>query len=150
MNAIGNEILSMIHKAIRRTEEDGVGLVIANEGSIFSAGANLMLLAMAIAEGAYDDIAITVRSFQKAMMAIKYSKIPVVAAPHNLALGGGCEICLHADAMNPHAETYMGLVEIGVGLLPAGGGTKEMAIRAIQTGRGKRDRRHARSSSRTS
>ncbi|MGB9082461.1 MAG: 3-hydroxyacyl-CoA dehydrogenase/enoyl-CoA hydratase family protein [Desulfuromonadaceae bacterium] len=132
MNAIGGEILSMTHKAIRRTEEEGVGLVIANEGSMFSAGANLMLLAMAIAEGAFDEIAMTVKGFQKAMMAIKYSKIPVVAAPHNLVMGGGCETCLHADAMVPHAETYMGLVELGVGLLPAGGGTKEMAIRAIK------------------
>jgi 3-hydroxyacyl-CoA dehydrogenase len=132
MNAIGGETLSMIHKAIRRTEEDGVGLVIANDGSMFSAGANLMLLVMAIAEGAFDEIALTVKSFQRAMMAIKYSKIPVVAAPHNLVMGGGCETCLHADAMIPHAETYMGLVEIGVGLLPAGGGTKEMAIRAIK------------------
>jgi len=132
MNAIGNEILSMVHKAIKRTEEEGVGLVIANEGGMFSAGANLMLLVMAIAEGVYDEIAMTVKGFQKAMMAIKYSKIPVVAAPHNLVMGGGCETCLHADAMVPHAETYMGLVEIGVGLLPAGGGTKEMAIRAIQ------------------
>ena len=85
---------------------------------MFSAGANLMLLVMAIAEGAYDEIAMTVKGFQKAMMAIKYSKIPVVAAPHNLVMGGGCETCLHADAMIPHAETYMGLVEIGVGLLP--------------------------------
>jgi len=132
MNTIGGEILSMTHKAIRRAEEEGVGLVIANEGSIFSAGANLMLLTMAIAEGAFDEIAMTVRSFQKAMMAIKYSKIPVVAAPHNLVMGGGCEICLHSDAMVPHAETYMGLVELGVGLIPAGGGTKEMAIRAIK------------------
>lgn len=132
MNAIGTEILSMVHKGIKRAEEEGVGLVIANEGSAFSAGANLMLLTMAIAEGAYDEVAMTVKNFQKAMMAIKYSKIPVVAAPHNLALGGGCETCLHADAINPHAETYMGLVEIGVGLLPAGGGTKEMAIRAIK------------------
>jgi 3-hydroxyacyl-CoA dehydrogenase len=131
MNALGSEILAMVHKAIRRTEQDGVGLVIANEGAMFSAGANLMLLVMAIAEGAYDELAMTVKAFQKAMMAIKYSKIPVVAAPHNLVLGGGCEFCLHADAVNPHAETYMGLVEIGVGLLPAGGGTKEMAIRAI-------------------
>ena len=88
MNAIGNEILAMIHKAIKRTEEEGVGLVIANEGSMFSAGANLMLLVMAIAEGAYDEIAMTVKDFQKAMMAIKYSKIPVVAAPHNLVMGG--------------------------------------------------------------
>jgi 3-hydroxyacyl-CoA dehydrogenase len=131
MNTMGADTLAMIHKAVRRAEQDGVGLVIANEGPMFSAGANLMLLAMAIAEGAYDEIALLVRSFQKAMMAIKYSKIPVVAAPHNLAMGGGCETCLHADAINPHAETYMGLVEIGVGLLPAGGGTKEMAIRAI-------------------
>ncbi len=132
MNAIGNEILAMVHKGIRRAEEEGAGLVIANHGTAFSAGANLMLLSMAIAEGAYDDIAFIVANFQKAVMAVKYSKVPVVAAPHNLALGGGCEICLHADAMNPHAETYMGLVEIGVGLLPAGGGTKEMAVRAIQ------------------
>jgi 3-hydroxyacyl-CoA dehydrogenase len=132
MNAIGGEILSMVHKAIKRTEEEGVGLVIANEGSMFSAGANLMLLVMAIAEGAFDEIAVTVKGFQNAMMAIKYSKIPVVAAPHNLVMGGGCETCLHADAMVPHAETYMGLVELGVGLLPAGGGTKEMAIRAIK------------------
>ncbi|MSN27264.1 MAG: 3-hydroxyacyl-CoA dehydrogenase [Geobacter sp.] len=132
MNAIGGEILSMTHKAIRRAEEDGVGLVIANDGSMFSAGANLMLLVMAIAEGAYDEIAMTVKGFQKAMMAIKYSRIPVVAAPHNLVMGGGCETCLHADAIIPHAETYMGLVELGVGLLPAGGGTKEMAVRAIK------------------
>jgi 3-hydroxyacyl-CoA dehydrogenase len=132
MNTIGNEILSMIQKSIKRTEAAGIGLVIANEGAMFSAGANLMLLAMAIAEGDYDGIAVMVRAFQKAMMAIKYSKIPVVAAPHNLAMGGGCEICLHADAMVPQAETYMGLVEIGVGLLPAGGGTKEMMLRAVR------------------
>ena len=132
MNAIGGEILSMVHKAVKRTEEEGVGLVIANDGAMFSAGANLMLLVMAIAEGAYDEIAMTVKGFQKAMMAIKYSKIPVVAAPHNLVMGGGCETCLHSDAIIPHAETYMGLVEIGVGLLPGGGGTKEMAIRAIK------------------
>ncbi len=132
MNAIGGDILSMIHKGIKRAEEEAVGLVIANEGGAFSAGANLMMLAMAIAEGEYDEINQLVKNFQKAMMAIKYSKIPVVAAPHQLALGGGCETCLHADAINPHAETYMGLVEIGVGLLPGGGGTKEMAIRAIK------------------
>ncbi len=131
MNAIGNEILSMIQKSTRYVEENGVGLVIANEAPQFSVGANLMLLAMAVAEGAYDEIALTVKGFQKAMMAIKYAKVPVVAAPHGLALGGGCETCLHADAIIPHAETYMGLVELGVGLLPAGGGTKEMALRAI-------------------
>lgn len=132
MNAIGNEIITMIQKATKRAEQEGAGLVIANEGTAFSAGANLMLVAMAIAEGAYDDLGLYVRNFQKTMMAIKYSKIPVVAAPHNLVLGGGCEICLHADSINAHAETYMGLVEAGVGLLPAGGGTKEMALRAIK------------------
>ena len=132
MNTMGGDTLAMIHKAIRRAEQDGLGLIIANEGGMFSAGANLMLIAMAIAEGSYDELALTVKAFQKAMMAIKYSKIPVVAAPHNLAMGGGCETCLHADVINPHAETYMGLVEIGVGLMPAGGGTKDMAIRAIQ------------------
>jgi 3-hydroxyacyl-CoA dehydrogenase len=131
MNTMGADTLAMIHKGVRRAEQEGLGLVIANDGPMFSAGANLMLIAMAIAEGAYDELAITVKAFQRAMMAIKYSKIPVVAAPHNLAMGGGCETCLHADAINAHAETYMGLVEIGVGLLPAGGGTKEMAIRAI-------------------
>jgi 3-hydroxyacyl-CoA dehydrogenase len=131
MNTMGGDTLAMVHKATKRAEQDGIGLVIANEGPMFSAGANLMLLAMGIAEGSFDEIALLVRSFQRAMMAIKYSKIPVVAAPHNLAMGGGCETCLHSDAINPHAETYMGLVEIGVGLLPAGGGTKEMAIRAI-------------------
>jgi len=132
MNTMGAETLAMIQKGVHRAEQDGIGLVIANEGTMFSAGANLMLIAMGIAEGAYDEIALTVKAFQKAMMAIKYSKIPVVAAPHNLVMGGGCETCLHADAITAHAETYMGLVEIGVGLLPAGGGTKEMAIRAIK------------------
>jgi 3-hydroxyacyl-CoA dehydrogenase len=132
MNTIGGDTLAMIHKAIRRAETDGVALVIGNQGNLFSAGANLMLIAMAIAEGAYDELDLSVRAFQKAMMAIKYCKIPVVAAPHSLVMGGGCETCLHADAITAHAETYMGLVEIGVGLLPAGGGTKEMAIRAIQ------------------
>jgi 3-hydroxyacyl-CoA dehydrogenase len=132
LNTMGGETLAMIQKGIRRAEADGIGMVIANEGGAFSAGANLMLIAMAIAEGAWDDLALTVKAFQKAMMAIKYSKIPVVAAPHGLAFGGGCETCLHADAINAHAETYMGLVEIGVGLIPAGGGTKEMAIRAVR------------------
>ena len=132
MNTMGGETLAMIRKGVGRVEAEGIGMVIANEGSVFSAGANLMLVAMAIAEGAWDDLAMTVKAFQRAMMAIKYSKIPVVAAPHGLAMGGGCETCLHADAINAHAETYMGLVEIGVGLIPAGGGTKEMAMRAIR------------------
>lgn len=132
MNSISGDILAMTHKAIKRAEEEGVGLVIGNHGANFSVGANLMMVAVALAEGAYDDINMAVRAFQKATMAIKYAKVPVVAAPFNMALGGGAEFCLHSDAINAHAETYLGLVEIGVGLLPGGGGTKEMSLRAIQ------------------
>lgn len=132
MNAITGDILSMTHKAIKRAENEGVGLVIGNRGTNFSVGANLMMIAVAIAEGAYEDIDMAVRMFQKATMAVKYSKIPVVAAPFGMTLGGGCEFTIHADARVASAETYMGLVEIGVGLLPGGGGTKEMCLRAIQ------------------
>ena len=132
MNAISGDILAMTHKAVKRAEEEGVGLVIGNHGANFSVGANLMMLAVAMAEGAYDDITMVLKAFQNATMAVKYAKVPVVAAPFNMALGGGCEFCLHADAINAYAETYMGLVEIGVGLLPAGGGTKEMCIRAVE------------------
>ncbi len=135
MNAISGDILSMAHKAIRRAEQDGVGLVIGNRGANFSVGANLMLLAVALAEGAWEDVDMVLRSFQKATMAVKYAKVPVVAAPFGMTLGGGCEFCLHADAINASAETYMGLVEIGVGLLPGGGGTKEMCIRAVDLAR---------------
>ena len=130
MNAITADILAMTHKAIARAEREGVGLVIGNEGKNFSVGANLMMMAVAIAEGAYDDIAMAVKGFQKATMAVKYAKVPVVAAPFGMTLGGGCEFSLHSDAICAHAETYMGLVEIGVGLLPAGGGTKELCLRA--------------------
>ena len=132
MNAIGGDTLAMLHKAVRRAEEQGQGLVVAGAGPNFSVGANLALLLVGLAEGAYDEVGLTVKSFQKAMMALKYARVPVVAAPHGMALGGGCETCLHSDAMNPLAETYMGLVEIGVGLLPAGGGTKELALRSIR------------------
>lgn len=132
MNAITGDILAMTHKAIKRAEQEGVGLVVGNQGANFSVGANLMLMAVALAEGAYEDIDMAVRGFQKATMALKYAKIPVVAAPFNMTLGGGCEFSLHADAINAYAETYMGLVEIGVGLLPAGGGTKEMCLRAVK------------------
>ncbi|HBT82500.1 MAG TPA: 3-hydroxyacyl-CoA dehydrogenase [Desulfuromonas sp.] len=132
MNSISSDILALTPKAIARAERDGVGLVIGNQGTLFSAGANLMLLAVALAEGAYDDIDLMVRAFQKATMAIKCARVPVVAAPFNVTLGGGCEYCLHATAITAHAETYMGLVEVGVGLLPAGGGTKEMALRSIR------------------
>ncbi|MDR3089683.1 MAG: 3-hydroxyacyl-CoA dehydrogenase/enoyl-CoA hydratase family protein [Desulfobulbaceae bacterium] len=130
MNAITSDILAMTHKAVARAEREGVGLVVGNQGKNFSVGANLMMMAVAMAEGAYDDISLAVKSFQKATMALKYAKVPVVAAPFGMTLGGGCEYCLHSDAICAHAETYMGLVEIGVGLLPAGGGLKEMCIRA--------------------
>ena len=132
MNAISGDILAMTHKAIKRAEDEGVGLVLANHGANFSVGANLMLMAVALAEGALDDIQMVLKAFQNATMAVKYAKVPVVAAPFNMALGGGAEFCLHADSVNAYAETYMGLVEIGVGLLPGGGGTKEMALRAIE------------------
>lgn len=132
MNAITGDILAMTHKAIKRAEQQGVGLVVGNQGVNFSVGANLMLMAVALAEGAYEDIDLAVRAFQKATLGIKYAKVPVVAAPFGMALGGGCEFSLHADAINAYAETYMGLVEIGVGLLPAGGGTKEMCLRAVK------------------
>ena len=132
MNAISGDILTMTHKAIKRAEEEGVGLVIANHGANFSVGANLMMMAVALAEGAFEDIDMVLRAFQKATIAVKYAKVPVVAAPFTMALGGGAEFCLHSDAMNAYAETYMGLVEIGVGLLPGGGGTKEMSLRAIR------------------
>jgi 3-hydroxyacyl-CoA dehydrogenase len=125
----------MTHKAVKRAEEEGVGLVIGSHGANFSVGANLMLIAVALAEGAYEDIDMAVRAFQKATMALKYARVPVVAAPYNMALGGGAEYCLHSDAINAYAETYLGLVEIGVGLLPGGGGTKEMAMRAIKLAR---------------
>jgi 3-hydroxyacyl-CoA dehydrogenase len=132
MNSISGDILAMTHKAVKRAEDEGVGLVIGNQGTNFSVGANLMMVAVTLAEGAYDDIAMAVRAFQRATMAVKYAKVPVVAAPFGMALGGGAEFCLHSDGINAYAETYLGLVEIGVGLLPAGGGTKEMSLRAIQ------------------
>jgi 3-hydroxyacyl-CoA dehydrogenase len=131
MNAITGDILTMTRNAVKRAEEEGIGLVIGNQGANFSVGANLMIIAVALAEGALEDIDMAVRSFQRATMAVKYARVPVVVAPFNMTLGGGCEFALHADAVNAYAETYMGLVEVGVGLLPAGGGTKEMCLRAV-------------------
>lgn len=131
MNSIGGDILNMVHKVLKRAQEEGIGVVIGNQGKTFSAGANLMLILAAATEGAYDEIDLMVRAFQKATMAIKYSPVPVVVAPFQMTLGGGWEFCMHADAIVAHAETYMGPAEVGVGLLPAGGGTKELAIRAI-------------------
>ncbi len=132
MNSISGDILAMTQKAVKRAEAEGVGLVVGNQGTNFSVGANLMLMAVALAEGAYDDINMMIKQFQKATMSLKLSRVPVVVAPFGMTLGGGCEYALHASAINASAETYMGLVEIGVGLLPAGGGTKEMCLRAVE------------------
>ncbi|WP_068548774.1 3-hydroxyacyl-CoA dehydrogenase/enoyl-CoA hydratase family protein [Thermosulfidibacter takaii] len=131
MNAIGAGILQMVDEALDRVRKDFDALVIANQGEHFSAGANLALLLMAIQEEEWEEIDYMVRSFQKATMSLKYFEKPVVAAPFNMTLGGGCEFCLHCDRIRAHAELYMGLVEVGVGLLPAGGGTKEMLLRLV-------------------
>ncbi|MCJ7554528.1 MAG: 3-hydroxyacyl-CoA dehydrogenase/enoyl-CoA hydratase family protein [Ignavibacteriaceae bacterium] len=130
MNSIGSEILEAINKSIEIAEKDFKGLVIGNNGEHFSAGANLAMMLMLATEQEYDEIDVAVRQFQKATMHVRYSNIPVVVAPHSLVLGGGCEICLHSDKVNASAETYIGLVEVGVGIIPAGGGTKEMTLRA--------------------
>ncbi|KAA2240634.1 3-hydroxyacyl-CoA dehydrogenase [Chitinophaga agrisoli] len=130
MNTIGGEVLEGVNKAIDRAEKDFRGLVIGNDGANFSAGANVGMIFMLAAEQEYDELDMAVRLFQKTTMRIRYSSIPVVLAPHALTLGGGCEMCLHADKVQAAAETYIGLVELGVGLIPGGGGTKEMAVRA--------------------
>jgi 3-hydroxyacyl-CoA dehydrogenase len=129
MNAIGGDILTGLNKAIDIAEAGYKGIVICNNGSNFSAGANVGMIFMMAVEQDYDELDFTVRLFQKTTMRLRYSSIPVVAAPHNMALGGGCEICLHADKVVAHAECYIGLVEFGVGLIPGGGGTKEFAVR---------------------
>jgi len=129
MNSIGGEVLEAINKSVSIAEEKYKGLVIANEGAQFSAGANVGMIFMLAAEQEYDELDLAVRMFQNATMRLRYSSIPVVVAPHGLTLGGGCEICLHADKVQAAAETYIGLVELGVGLIPGGGGTKEFALR---------------------
>lgn len=129
MNTIGGEILAGLNKAVDIAEKDYRGLVISNEGANFSAGANVGMIFMMAAEQEWDELNMAVKQFQNTTMRLRYSSIPVVAAPHNLTLGGGCEICLHADKVIAHAETYIGLVEFGVGVIPGGGGTKEFAVR---------------------
>jgi 3-hydroxyacyl-CoA dehydrogenase len=130
MGSIGSEVLEALNKSIAIAEEKYKGLVIANEAAQFSAGANVGMIFMLAAEQEYDELDMAVRLFQNTTMKIRYSSIPVVVAPHGLTLGGGCEICLHADKVQAAAETYIGLVELGVGLIPGGGGTKEFALRA--------------------
>lgn len=130
MNTMGGEIIAAINRSVEIAEKDFRGLVIGNNAPNFSAGANLALLLMFAIDQEWDEIDLMVRSFQKTMMRARYSSVPVVTAPHGLTLGGGCELNLHADAVQAAAETYIGLVEFGVGLIPGGGGTKEMTLRA--------------------
>lgn len=130
MGSIGSEVLEAINKSISIAEEKYKGLVIANEGAQFSAGANIGMIFMYAAEQEYDELDMAVRMFQNTMMRIRYSSAPVVVAPHGLTLGGACEMCLHSDKIHAAAESYIGLVELGVGLIPGGGGTKEFALRA--------------------
>lgn len=130
MGSIGGEVLEGVQKSIALAEEKYKGLVIGNEGANFSAGANVAMIFMMAIEQDYDEIDMAIRQFQNTMMRVRYSGIPVVLAPHGLALGGGCEMSLHADKVIAAAETYTGLVEVGIGVIPGGGGTKEFVLRA--------------------
>ena len=130
MNAIGADLIAMLHKGLKRLETDFDALVIANQAVNFSVGANLMLVLVGAQEQEWDELHAAVKQFQNINLAIKYSPKPVVAAPQGMALGGGCEVSLHASRIQAAAEAYIGLVETGVGLIPGGGGTKEMLIRA--------------------
>ncbi|HKS81643.1 MAG TPA: 3-hydroxyacyl-CoA dehydrogenase NAD-binding domain-containing protein [Candidatus Acidoferrales bacterium] len=139
MNAIGGDIVAMVHAGIARLGSEFEAMVIANQATNFSVGANLMLLLVTAQEGEWDDIHLAVRQFQRVNMAIKYAPRPVVIAPQGMALGGGCEISLHGARIHAAAESYIGLVEAGVGLIPAGGGSKEMLIRAGEHAAGGED-----------
>ena len=130
MNSIGGEVLEGLNKAIGIAEEKCHGMVIANEGNLFSAGANVGMIFMLAIEQDYEELDMAVRTFQNTMMRVRYSSIPVGVAPHGLTLGGGCELNLHADTIAAAAETYIGLVELGIGVIPGGGGTKEFVLRA--------------------
>ena len=130
MGSIGSEVLEAMNKSISIAEEKFKGLVIANEGPQFSAGANVGMIFMLAAEQEYDELDLAIRMFQNTVMRVRYSSIPVVVAPHGLALGGACEMSLHSDKVQAAAESYIGLVELGVGLIPGGGGTKEFTLRA--------------------
>jgi 3-hydroxyacyl-CoA dehydrogenase len=129
MNSIGGEVIAGVNKAIEIAEKEFAGLVISNEGANFSAGANVGMIFMMAVEQEYDELNFAIKAFQNTMMRCRYSSIPVVVAPHNMALGGSCEMSMHSDKVVAHGETYMGLVEFGVGLIPGGGGTKEFALR---------------------
>ncbi|HEU0368963.1 MAG TPA: 3-hydroxyacyl-CoA dehydrogenase family protein, partial [Candidatus Acidoferrum sp.] len=139
MNAIGADLIAMMHKGLKRLDTDFDAMVIANQAVNFSVGANLMLVLVGAQEQEWDELHLAVKQFQNVNLAIKYAKKPVVAAPQGMALGGGCEISLHAARIHSAAEAYVGLVEAGVGLIPGGGGTKEMLIRANENAAGGED-----------
>ena len=129
MNSLGGEVLDGLNRAIDLAEKEYDGLVIANQGTNFSVGANLAMIMMMAIEQDWDDLNMAIAYFQKSMMRVRYSSIPVIVAPHQMALGGGCEMTMHADRVVAAAETYIGLVEVGVGVIPGGGGTKEFTLR---------------------
>jgi 3-hydroxyacyl-CoA dehydrogenase len=133
MNSIGGDTLSMLKASLAEVEKNFVGLVVANQGQNFSVGANLMLVLLGAQEEDWDELDLAIRAFQQATMSLRYSPKPVVVAPFQMTFGGGCEMTLHADRARAAAETYIGLVEVGVGLIPAGAGTKEMLVRALDS-----------------
>jgi 3-hydroxyacyl-CoA dehydrogenase len=133
MNAIGGDTLQMLKQSLAEVEKNFVGLVIGNQGVNFSVGANVMLMLMEAQEENWEELDMMVRAFQASIMSVRYSPKPVVVAPFNMVFGGGCEFVLHADRVRAAAETYIGLVEVGVGIIPAGGGTKEMLVRALDS-----------------
>nr|MBA3247118.1 enoyl-CoA hydratase/isomerase family protein [Pyrinomonadaceae bacterium] len=133
MNAIGADTIGMIKHALAEVEKNFLGLVVGNQGPQFSVGANLMLVLLEAQDENWEDLDLAIRAFQNATMSLRYSPKPVVVAPFGMVFGGGCEMTLHADRVRASAETYIGLVEVGVGLIPAGGGTKEMLVRALDS-----------------
>jgi 3-hydroxyacyl-CoA dehydrogenase len=133
MNSIGGDVLDGLNKALDIAEKDYRGLVVANNGANFSVGANIGMIFMMAVEQEYDELNMAIKYFQDTMMRMRYSSIPTVAAPHGMTLGGGCELSLHADKVVAAAETYIGLVEFGVGVIPGGGGSKELTLRASDT-----------------
>jgi 3-hydroxyacyl-CoA dehydrogenase len=133
MNTIGGDVLAGLNKAVDIAEKDFDGLVVGNQAANFSVGANIGMIFMMAVEQEYDELNMAIKYFQDTMMRMRYSSIPTIAAPHGMALGGGCELSMHADKVVAAAETYIGLVEFGVGVIPGGGGSKEMALRAQDT-----------------
>ena len=133
MNTIGGDVLAGLNKAIDLAEKEYQGLVVGNQGANFSVGANIGMIFMMAVEQEYDELNAAIKYFQDTMMRMRYSSIPTISAPHGMSLGGACELSMHADKVVAAAETYMGLVEFGVGVIPGGAGSKEMALRASDT-----------------